>query len=76
MICSISRKGKCYDNAVLESFFHTLKAKLNHLKRYKTRQQAKNEVFEDVEFFYNRQRMHSKLKDMSPFEYKDRKKFA
>ena len=57
--CSMSRKGDCWDNAVAESFFHTLKVELIHGKTYITRQEAKTAIFEYIEGFYNRQRRHS-----------------
>jgi transposase InsO family protein len=57
--CSMSRKGDCWDNAVAESFFHTLKVELIHGKTYNTRQEAKTAIFEYIEVFYNRQRRHS-----------------
>ncbi len=59
MQVSMSRKGNCYDNAPMESFWGTLKNELVHLRRYKTRQQAICEITEYVEIFYNRQRRHS-----------------
>jgi putative transposase len=67
--CSMSRKGDCWDNAVAESFFHTLKVELIHGKTYNTRQEAKMAIFEYIEVFYNRQRRHSYLGYLSPDEY-------
>ena len=67
--CSMSRKGNCWDNAVAESFFHTLKVELIHGKTYNTRQEAKTAIFEYIEGFYNRQRRHSYLGYLSPDEY-------
>jgi transposase InsO family protein len=55
MQCSMSRKGDCWDNAVVESFFHTLKTELVHHKRYRTRQQARVDLFDYIELFYNRE---------------------
>jgi len=66
---SMSRKGDCWDNAVAESFFHTLKVELVHRHRFKTRDEAKRKVFEYVEMYYNRKRAHSTLGNLSPFEY-------
>lgn len=66
---SMSRKGDCYDNAVAESFFHTLKVELVHQNRFKTREEAKRKIFEYVEMYYNRKRAHSTLGYLSPFEY-------
>jgi len=67
--CSMSRKGDCWDNAVAESFFHTLKVELIHDRNYKTRQEAKKDIFEYIEVFYNRQRRHSYLGYLSPVEF-------
>ena len=67
--CSMSRKGDCWDNAVAESFFHTLKVELINGKTYITRQEAKTAIFEYIEGFYNRQRRHSYLGYLSPDEY-------
>jgi putative transposase len=55
----MSRKGQCWDNAVAESFFHTLKTQLTHHINFKTRGEAKQSVFESIEVYYNRKRMHS-----------------
>ena len=59
----------CWDNAMAESFFHTLKVELINGKTYKTRQEAKTAIFEYIEGFYNRQRRHSYLGYLSPDEY-------
>lgn len=59
--CSMSRRGNCWDNAVAESFFHTLKVELTHARHYQTRQEARADIFEYIEVFYNRQRRHSVL---------------
>jgi transposase InsO family protein len=67
--CSMSRKGDCWDNAVAESFFHTLKVELIHDRNYKTRLSAKKDIFEYIEVFYNRQRRHSYLDYLSPVEF-------
>jgi putative transposase len=64
--CSMSRAGNCYDNAVTESFFATLKCEHVHHQRYRTRHQASASVFEWIEVFYNRQRRHSSLSYLSP----------
>jgi transposase InsO family protein len=69
MLCSMSRKGECYDNAVAESFFGTLKTELVDDEDYRTRCQAKQSLFEYIEVFYNRQRRHSYLDYVSPAEY-------
>jgi len=67
--CSMSRKGNCWDNAVAESFFHTLKVELIHDRHYYTRQEARAEMFEYIEVFYNRQRRHSSLGYLTPAEF-------
>ena len=69
MVCSMSNKGNCYDNAVAESFFKTLKAELVYHTHYSTRQEAKNSIFDYIEVFYNRRRRHSSLGYKSPAEY-------
>jgi len=63
---SMSRKGNCYDNAVQESFFGTLKRELIHHEHYATRAQARASIFEYIEVFYNRRRLHSSLGYQSP----------
>jgi transposase InsO family protein len=67
--CSMSGKGNCYDNAVKESFFHTLKTELCDHEHYQTRAQARASIFEFIEVFYNRQRLHSTLGYCSPDEF-------
>lgn len=67
--CSMSRIGNCHDNAAMESFFHTLKTELTHHHRYLTRDDARQDIFEYIEVFYNRQRRHSYLNYMTPFEF-------
>lgn len=69
MLCSMSRKGECHDNAVAESFFGTLKTELVDDEDYRTRQEARQSLFEYIEVFYNRQRRHSYLGYISPEEY-------
>lgn len=67
---SMSRKGDCWDNAVAESFFKTLKVeKVNHMK-YQTIDEAKNDLFRYIEIFYNRKRLHSTLGFTSPVNFK------
>ena len=63
---SMSRSGDCYDNAMMESFWATLKTELVHLRHYATREQAKQSIFEYIEVFYNRRRLHSALGYISP----------
>ncbi len=67
--CSMSRKGNCWDNSCVESFFGTLKKELVHDRRYATREEAKQDIFEWIEVFYNRQRRHSTLGYRSPAEF-------
>jgi putative transposase len=67
--CSMSRRGDCYDNAVAESFFKTLKAELVYQERYETREQARRSIFEYLEVFYNRRRLHSALGYVSPEQF-------
>lgn len=67
--CSMSRKGNCWDNAVAESFFSTLKLELVYATRFKTREEAKRALFEYMEVFYNRKRRHSSLGYVSPVEF-------
>ena len=71
-IGSMSKKGDCWDNAVAESFIHTLKVELIHRMKFKTREEAKIRIFEYVEMYYNRKRAHSTLGFLSPFEYERR----
>ena len=66
---SMSRKGNCWDNAVSESFFHTLKTELTHHCKFKTREEAKHVIFEYIEVFYNRIRIHSANDYLSPVDY-------
>jgi transposase InsO family protein len=66
LIPSMSRKGDCYDNAVAESFFSTLKNELLYGERFISREQAKSEIFKFMEIFYNRQRLHQSLNYVTP----------
>lgn len=66
---SMSSKGNCYDNAVMESFFGTLKNEWVHHQKYKTRSQARTDIFGYIEGFYNTVRLHSTLGYLSPVEY-------
>jgi len=69
MVASMSRKGNCWDNAPMESFWGILKNELVHHRTFKTRQQAINEITEYIEIFYNRQRKQEKLGYLSPAEF-------
>ena len=73
---SMSRKGNCWDNAVAESFFHTLKGELTYHENFKTREEAKQKIFHYIETYYNRIRMHSANDYLSPVEYEKIKKAA
>lgn len=68
-LCSMSRKGDCYDNAVAESFFGSLKTELVDHEDYRTKEQARQSVFKYIELFYNKRRRHSYLDYVSPDEY-------
>jgi len=69
MIQSMSGKGNCYDNAVAESFFKTLKTELIYKTKYRTRKDARQAIFHYIEYFYNRKRRHSYLGNMSPEQF-------
>ena len=69
MICSMSAKGRCYDNAVAESFFHTLKVELVRDRRFRSREEAMSAIFKFMEVYYNQRRIHSLLDYVSPAEY-------
>ena len=69
MTASMSRTGNCYDNAVVESFFGTLKSELVYHEHYATREQARLSIFEYVEVFYNRRRRHSAIGYVSPDQF-------
>lgn len=66
LICSMSAKGNCYDNAVAESFFHTMKVEIIHGERFATRDEMRQTVFEYIEIDYNRSRRHSANGYISP----------
>lgn len=69
MVVSMSRKGNCYDNAPMESFWGSLKNELVHHRRYRTREEAIREITEYIEVFYNRQRRQAQLGYLSPAAY-------
>lgn len=73
---SMSKKGDCWDNAVAESFFSTLKSELVHHEKYKTREQARLSIFDYIETFYNRRRLHSHLNYLSPEMFEKRTETA
>lgn len=66
LVCSMSKKGDCYDNATMESWNHSLKVESIHGQRFETRAEAMAEVFEYINIYYNRQRLHSSLGYLSP----------
>lgn len=65
---SMSRKADCYDNAPMESFFHSLKTELVHHRDYKTRAEAQRDLFAYIERFYNRTRLHSAIGYLAPIQ--------
>lgn len=76
MVCSMSRKGNCWDNAPAESFFSTLKTECISDKVYLSRAQARREIFEYIEIDYNRKRMHSSIGNMTPEFFENQRKCA
>ena len=68
----MTRKGNCWDNAVAESFFHSLKTELTNHEEFETKAQANEKIFEYIEVFYNRQRMHSSNNYLSPVEFEEK----
>jgi putative transposase len=66
MLCSMSWKGDCWDNAPMESFFGSMKTELTDDTVFETRQEAKGAIFSFIEAFYNRRRLHSAIGDRSP----------
>ncbi len=71
MIPSMSRKGNCWDNAVMESFFARLKVELVYAQNYKSAEEAYSSLFEYIEVFYNRVRRHSSLGYQSPVKHEE-----
>ncbi|HIG44792.1 MAG TPA: IS3 family transposase [Gammaproteobacteria bacterium] len=69
--CSMGRRANCYDNAAMESFFHTLKVELVHRERYTTRRMAISKIFEYIETYYNRQRKHSAIGHRIPMLFEE-----
>ena len=72
ILSSMSRKGNCWDNAVAESFFATLKLELVYETQWRTREEARRALFEYIELFYNRQRRHSALGYLCPSQFEQR----
>ena len=71
IVCSMSRKGNCWDNAPMESFFHSLKTEWVVFEDYKTRSEARSSLFSYIELFYNRKRRHSSLGNKSPMAFEN-----
>jgi transposase InsO family protein len=71
MVCSMSRAGNCWDNAPAESFFGVLKRELVFHNRYQSRAQARQSIFNYIERFYNRRRIHASLGYLTPSEYEE-----
>lgn len=69
MLASMSRRGNCWDNAVAESFFKTLKVERVHDRRYLTRDEAMSDIFQYIEVFYNRKRRHSVIGQLAPVDF-------
>lgn len=76
LLCSMGRTGCCYDNAAMESFFHSLKVELVHREFYPTRDDARQAIFEYIEVYYNRQRRHSAIGYQIPMVFEDNQKRA
>lgn len=74
--CSMSRQGECHDNAVMESFFSRMKDDRTSRRRYRTRDEARADIFDYIERFYNPRQRHSTLGGLSPMEYEKRAKLA
>jgi transposase InsO family protein len=73
LVASMSRSGNCYDNAPMESFWHTLKTEFVHHEQFATRAEAKAKIFESIEVFYNRARLHSSLGYKTPVDFAQEK---
>lgn len=73
IVPSMSRRGDCYDNAITESFFGKLKTELVHLENFQTRKEAQTKIFDYIEIFYNRQRLHSSINYQTPVDFEKNK---
>ena len=74
VLCSMSRSGNCWDNAAMETFFSTLKTERTNRKVYRTRDEARADVFDYIERFYNPRRRHSTLDYLSPLDYEQQRR--
>lgn len=72
LICSMSKRGDCYDNAAMESWNHSFKVEAVHGEKFKTRAEAKNHMFDYIEVYYNRKRLHSRLGYLSPAAFEEK----
>ena len=75
IVQSMSKKGDCWDNAVAESFFHTLKTELTNHYQFNNQQEAKNVIFEYIEVFYNRIKIHSANNYLAPVEFEEKNRY-
>ena len=69
LICSMSKRGDCFENAAMESWNHNFKVEVIHAEKFTTSAEAKNHVFDYIEVYYNRCRIHSKLQYLSPLNF-------
>ncbi len=76
IVASMSRKGNCWDNAHVESFFGSLKTELVYCEKFKTREEAKRAIFDWIETWYNSSRLHSAIDYMAPNDYEKLAKAA
>jgi putative transposase len=72
MVCSMSRKGNCFDNACAETFFSTIKCEMLYNNNYATREEARRDIFWYIEVFYNRRRRHQALGYLTPYQFKQK----
>lgn len=72
LICSMSKRGDCYDNAAMESWNHSFKVEAIHGEKFLTREHAKQHIFEYIDVYYNRQRLHSTLGYLSPAQFEEK----